>query len=139
MFVESIGRPEAETILEHLATSTAMMGVAQLRTLGGAMARVPVEATAFAHRRSRIMVNCAAVYERPDEIEVHGPWIERLATALKQDDDGAYVSFLGFDGEARIATPTPADVGPTQVKARRPDLRTCSGATRTSPAIEDAA
>src|SRR5215203_6624045 len=37
MFAESIGRPEAQSILEHLATSTAMMGVAQLRTLGGAM------------------------------------------------------------------------------------------------------
>ncbi len=95
MFVDTIGRPEAETILEHLATSTAMMGVAQLRTLGGAMARVPVEATAFAHRQSRIMVNFAAVYERPEEIEVHGPWVEGFASALKQDDDGAYVNFLG--------------------------------------------
>ena len=102
MFVDTIGRSEAETILEHLATSTAMMGVAQLRTLGGEMARVPVEATAFAHRQSRIMVNCAAVYERPEEVEVHGPWVEGFASALKQDDDGAYVNFLGFDGEARI-------------------------------------
>src|SRR6266540_4440565 len=52
MFVDHIGRAEAETILEHLETSTAMSGggpvgggVAQLRTLGGAMARVPVDAT----------------------------------------------------------------------------------------------
>ena len=102
MFADSIGRPEAETILEHLGTSTAMMGVAQLRTLGGAMARVPVEATAFAHRRSKIMVNVAAVYERPDEVAVHGPWIEAFAAALRQGDDGAYVNFLGHDGEARI-------------------------------------
>jgi FAD/FMN-containing dehydrogenase len=107
MFVDTIGRSEAETILEHLATSTAMMGVAQLRTLGGAMARVPVDATAFAHRQSRIMVNCAAVYERPDEIEVHGLWVEGFASALKQDDDGAYVNFLGLDGEARIRNAYP--------------------------------
>jgi hypothetical protein len=29
------------------------------------MARVPIEATAFAHRQSKIMVNVAAVYEAP--------------------------------------------------------------------------
>ena len=31
------------------------------------MARVPADATAFAHRRSRIMVNVAAFYEGPEE------------------------------------------------------------------------
>jgi FAD/FMN-containing dehydrogenase len=120
MFVDTIGRPEAETIVEHLGTSTAMMGVAQLRTLGGAMARVPVDATAFAHRQSKIMVNVAAIYERPDEIAVHGPWVEALAAALHQGDDGAYVNFLGDEGEARIHAAYP---GPTwdrlrQIKAR---------------------
>ena len=39
--------------------SDAPMRVAQLRVLGGAMARVPADATAFAHRTSRIMVNVA--------------------------------------------------------------------------------
>ncbi len=43
------------------------MAVTQLRVLGGAMARVPDEATAFAHRRRGIMVNVAAMYERPEE------------------------------------------------------------------------
>ena len=127
------GVPRRRRSLEHLATSTAMMGVAQLRTLGGAMARVPVDATAFAHRGSRIMVNCAAVYERPEEIEVHGPWVEGLASALKQEDDGAYVNFLGFDGEARSATPIPARPGTGCGKSRRATTRrTCSGVTRTS-------
>ena len=41
----------AEAILEHLETSTAQMGGVQLRVLGGAMARVPEDATAFGHRR----------------------------------------------------------------------------------------
>jgi FAD/FMN-containing dehydrogenase len=120
MFVDTIGRPEAETILEHLGTSTAMMGVAQLRTLGGAMARVPVDATAFAHRTNPIMVNVAALYERPDEIAVHGPWVAAFAAALDQGNDGAYVNFLADEGEERIRAAYP---GPTwdrlrQVKAR---------------------
>jgi FAD/FMN-containing dehydrogenase len=120
MFVDHIGRAEAETILEHLETSTAMMGVAQLRTLGGAMARVPVDATAFAHRTSPIMVNVAAIFERPDEIEVHGPWVEVFAGALHQSDDGAYVNFLGDEGEERIRAAYPGATWDrlTQIKAR---------------------
>jgi len=120
MFVDAIGRAEAETILEHLATSTAMMGVAQLRMLGGAMARVPADATAFAHRQSKIMVNVAAVYERPDEIAVHGPWVEAFAAALRQGDDGAYVNFLGDEGEARIRAAYPGSTWDRlrQIKAR---------------------
>jgi hypothetical protein len=53
----------AETILDHLQASDAPMRVAQLRVLGGAMARVPVEATAFAHRHSRILANPATFDE----------------------------------------------------------------------------
>ena len=120
MFVDTIGRPEAETILEHLGTSTAMMGVAQLRTLGGAMARVPADATAFAHRRSKIMVNVAALYERPEEVAVHGPWVEAFAAALHQVDDGAYVNFLADEGETRIRAAYPGSTWDRlrQIKAR---------------------
>jgi hypothetical protein len=55
----------AETILEHLETATAAMAGIQLRVLGGAMARVPDDATAFGHRGAKLMVNIAAMHERP--------------------------------------------------------------------------
>ena len=93
-----------------------MMGVAQLRVLGGAMARVPVDATAFAHRASRIMVNVAAFYERPEETRLHEAWVEDFAAALQQGDDGAYVNFLGDEGEARIRDAYP---GATWDRLRR--------------------
>ena len=66
------------------------------------MARVPAEATAFAHRSSRIMVNVAAVYERPDEAAVHEDWVTTFAAALRQGEGAAYVNFLGDEGEGRI-------------------------------------
>jgi FAD binding domain-containing protein/berberine-like enzyme len=110
MFIDSVDRRVAETIVEHLGASNAPMRVAQLRVLGGAFARVPVDATAFAHRRSRIMVNVAAVYERPDQVAIHEPWVIAFAAALRQGDDGAYVNFLNDDGAARIRSAYP---GPT--------------------------
>jgi FAD/FMN-containing dehydrogenase len=102
MFVETIDRSVAETIVEYLQASRAQMAAAQIRVLGGAMARVPADATAFAHRTSRIMVNVAALYERPDEAAVHELWLTDFAAAVRQGDGGAYVGFLGDEGEGRI-------------------------------------
>jgi hypothetical protein len=120
MFMDKIDLDVAKTILEHLQASTAMMKVVQLRVLGGAMARVPVDATAFAHRKSKIMVNIAALYQNPDEKPTHEAWVAEFAAAIKQRDEGAYVNFLGDEGEAGIRAAYP---GPTwdrlaEVKAR---------------------
>ncbi|HEX6033984.1 MAG TPA: FAD-binding oxidoreductase [Anaerolineales bacterium] len=107
MFVDKIDLPVAKTIVEHLQASTAMMKVAQLRVLGGAMARVPVDATAFAHRNSKIMVNLAALYQNPEEKATHEAWVADFASALLQNDQGAYVNFLGDEGEERIRAAYP--------------------------------
>jgi FAD/FMN-containing dehydrogenase len=120
MFVDRIEGDVAETIYEHLQASDAAMRVAQLRVLGGAMARVPVDATAFAHRRSRIMANLAAFYEGPEDRLVREAWIKDFAAALQQEDTGAYVNFVGDEGEARIRQAYPGDTWDrlTAVKAK---------------------
>jgi hypothetical protein len=78
------------------------MRVAQLRVLGGAMARVPADATAFAHRGSKIMVNLAAFYQGPDDQPIRQAWVNEFAATLQQGDQGAYVGFLGDEGEGRV-------------------------------------
>jgi FAD/FMN-containing dehydrogenase len=102
MFLDRVDRDVAETIVGYLQASDATIRVAQLRVLGGAMARVPVEATAFAHRRSRIMVNLAAFYDGPEDRAVREAWVRDWAAALQQEDSGAYVNFLGDEGQARV-------------------------------------
>jgi FAD/FMN-containing dehydrogenase len=116
MFVDSVGRDAAETILERIQASTAVMAVTQLRVLGGAVARVPADATAYAHRDSRIMVNVAALYQQPDERAAHEAWVHGLARELLQDDDGAYVGFLADEGEERVRAAYP---GPTWDRLRQ--------------------
>ena len=66
------------------------------------MAHVPAEATAFAHRNSRIMVNVAAFYEGPEDRAVREAWVTDFAGVLSQGEGGAYVGFLGEEGEARV-------------------------------------
>jgi FAD/FMN-containing dehydrogenase len=116
MFMDNVNRGAAETILERIQASTAVMAVTQLRVLGGAVARVPADATAYAHRDSRIMVNVAALYQQPDERPAHAAWVHGLAGELLQDDDGAYVSFLADEGEARVRAAYP---GPTWDRLRQ--------------------
>jgi FAD/FMN-containing dehydrogenase len=107
MFVDTIDRDVAETIIEYLRASDAMMRAAQIRVLGGAMARVSAEATAFAHRSSRIMVNVAAMYERPEEAAAHEKWATDFAAVLSRGVGGAYVNFLGEEGEGRVRAAYP--------------------------------
>jgi FAD/FMN-containing dehydrogenase len=104
LFLDAVDHPTAETIVERLRASTAPLAVAQLRVLGGAMARVPAGATAFAHRRRRIMAALGAVWEQPGEAEaaVHQAWVSGFAAALRQGDPGVYVNFLGDEGQARV-------------------------------------
>jgi FAD/FMN-containing dehydrogenase len=109
MFIDSVDEQSATSILEYLATSSAMMKVAQLRVLGGAMSRVPVGATAFAHRTSPILVNLAAVYGSPEEADIHETWVAGFASSLAGKDSGAYVGFLD-EGEGSIHRAYP---GPT--------------------------
>jgi FAD/FMN-containing dehydrogenase len=107
MLMDRIDRSVAQTIVERLQASDASLRVAQLRVLGGAMARVPADATAFAHRASRIMVNVAAFYDGPNDKPRRERWVSELVAALRQDDDGAYVNFLDNEGPERIRAAYP--------------------------------
>jgi FAD/FMN-containing dehydrogenase len=120
LFVDDIGLGVATTIMEFLHASDASMRVAQLRVLGGAMARVPADATAYAHRACRIMVNVAAFYEGPEDRPARDAWVSEFAAALGQDDDGAYVNFLGDEGQARVRAAYPGATWDrlTAIKAR---------------------
>jgi FAD/FMN-containing dehydrogenase len=102
LFIDTVDSGVAEKIVEHLRASTAPLAVAQIRVLGGAMARVSADATAFTHRERGIMVALGAVYERAEETAMHEEWVGKFAAALRQGDGGVYVNFLGDEGKARI-------------------------------------
>jgi len=101
VFVDSIDGHAAKTIFEYLSSSDAAMRVAQLRPLGGAAARVPADATAYAHRSRPMLVNVAAFYEGPEDRRVRAVWVDEFAKAVQPDDTGAYVGFLSDEGESR--------------------------------------
>jgi FAD/FMN-containing dehydrogenase len=107
LFTDSFEQRDAETILERIEGSTAATAVAQLRVLGGAMARVPADATAFAHRGRGILGNAAAMFTSLEELPVHRAWTVDLANELSRGDSSAYVGFLGDEGEERVRAAYP--------------------------------
>jgi FAD/FMN-containing dehydrogenase len=109
LLLEHVDRLTAETMMRHLEASDAAMRVAQIRVMGGAMARVPADATAFAHRRSPIMVNLAVFYEGEADKPGRQAWLDEFADAIRQGDHGAYVNFVGDEGEARVHAAYPGD------------------------------
>jgi hypothetical protein len=102
LFIDHVDRDEAQMMLGTLQASDASMRVAQLRVLGGAAARVPSDATAYAHRKQKIMVNVAAFYEGPDDYPRREKWVTDFAASLDQGVHGAYVNFLADEGPDRV-------------------------------------
>jgi FAD/FMN-containing dehydrogenase len=140
-FVDEVDRAATEMIVERLEASTAPMRVAQLRVLGGAMARVPNDATAFAHRDRRLMVNVGALFEESQDRAEHEAWAEGFSAALQRGGTGAYVNFLGDEGEARIHDAYP---GPTwdrlaRIKARYDPTNLFRLNQNVPPAVEEGA
>jgi FAD/FMN-containing dehydrogenase len=119
LFVDTVDREVAATIVAHLQASTAPIAVAQLRVLGGAMARVPADATAFAHRGRRVMAALGAVWERAEEAPTHQAWVADFAAALRQGDQGVYVNFLGDEGQERVREAYPGSTWERLVAVKR--------------------
>jgi FAD/FMN-containing dehydrogenase len=109
-FYDRIDRKAAETVMEHLQASDATLRAAQLRVLGGAIARVPVDATAYAHRTKRIMAVLVNFYDgTPEDRAKRRAWVNDFRDAMPKGD-GAYVNFVTDEGPARVHEAYP---GPT--------------------------
>jgi len=119
MFLDTIDTAVAGELLDRLRASTAQMTALQLRVLGGALARIPSGATAFAHRTRGAIANVAAIYATPDEAGVHEDWATDTVAALKQGDDGVYVNFLGDEGADRVRAAYPGDTWDRLVGVKR--------------------
>ena len=118
LFMDGVDSRAATAIVEQLQATTAPMAVAQLRVLGGAMARVPAEATAFAHRDRRVMAGVGCVYQDAGERPTHEAWADGFAAALR-GGPGVYVNFLSNEGPDRVREAYPGRTWDRLVEVKR--------------------
>jgi FAD/FMN-containing dehydrogenase len=109
MLADSFDEATAQVILDKLAASDASLRVAQLRVLGGAMARIPNEDTAFAHRDRKLMINVAAFYEGVEDLPRREDWVAELAGILSKGDERGYAGFLADEGQDRVRAAYPGE------------------------------
>lgn len=108
MFIKDIDQDMAAKALDWLGKIEAPIKAFQFRVLGGAVARVADDATAYAHRQNAIMCNLACFYETDAEKHERQKWVRDFAEALDQGDNAAYVNFLGPDEQGKLLEAYPA-------------------------------
>ena len=96
------------------------------RELGGAVARVPNEATAFAHRDKAFYIAADNAWEDDDPQPArHTAWTEDAWRALAPHTDGTYAGFLDDEGDApgarRLPTLGVLAAGRDQAPLRPPE------------------
>ena len=109
-FTDDIAATTVDAILEALSASDSPMRVTQIRPLGGAISAVAPDATAFAHRDRRWMVNVAAFYSSDEDRGGKEAWVRDLAGVVTGGDDAGYVGFLAEEGEERVRAAYPHGV-----------------------------
>jgi FAD/FMN-containing dehydrogenase len=108
VMLDALDDETIDTILTRVASPSSPAAISEVRVLGGAMARVPADATAFAHRDARILFAVITPFEDPAEAPIHEAWTQSYIEELAPKGTGVYSNFLGADGEARIREAYPA-------------------------------
>jgi len=92
-----------DKMIAAMPDGKAMMNVVQIRGLGGALAAVPVEATAFSDRDARYFTTVIAVWaDENEDATPHRDWIRSLYDQIKHEASGVYVNFLETETYERI-------------------------------------
>jgi FAD/FMN-containing dehydrogenase len=110
MFLDELDEHAESMVFDRVQARPSPMSAVQIRVLGGAMARFPADATAFAHRDRRLMVTFASGYQDPAQAAAHEAWVADSQATLRPVSRGVHVSFLGDEGVARVHEAYP---GPT--------------------------
>lgn len=107
-FIDKLDEQTAQIMLDHLHASPADLTIAEFRILGGAMARVPADATAFAHRSARVFMNFIIQFDNPDDRPFYDAWVAKASSAVVPGT-GVYINFVGKEGDARLHDAYPSE------------------------------
>jgi FAD/FMN-containing dehydrogenase len=102
-FMAELTDQAIDLLIEHANAMRSPLSQIHIHQLGGAMGRIAPEATAFHRRDAGFIYNLIGLWKDPSENEVHTQWAKRAFEALRPVSlGGAYVNFLGDDGQQRV-------------------------------------
>jgi FAD/FMN-containing dehydrogenase len=103
LFQREISDDCIDKMIAAMPAAKAMMNMVQIRGLGGALAAVPAEGTAFSDRDARYLTTVIAVWaDENEDATPHRDWIRSLYDQIKHEASGVYVNFLETETYERI-------------------------------------
>ena len=91
------------TLVEHVGRISSPLSQVILSRMGGAVARVPAEATAFPHRQARNLLWIVSAWHPGEDEEPHLQWAREISDAMKPHAaGGVYVNALGDEPADRV-------------------------------------
>jgi FAD/FMN-containing dehydrogenase len=110
MFTDYIDDEAIDALIAGMDRATSPFNIIQLRGFGGAMARVPIGDTAFAHRQRKYMVSILGLwFDTEDDGAAHYAWTYELWDQVKRIAQGVYVNFVADEGDGRIRDAYPPE------------------------------
>jgi len=103
-FLRGLPDDVIDDFVERAAPLPGAFSIVGIEPMGGAVARVPVGATAFPHRDAAFNLGIWAGWADPGDDERITTWAWDLHEAMApQDTGGVYVNYLDADEDARMA------------------------------------
>jgi FAD/FMN-containing dehydrogenase len=100
--VQSLGDDVLDIVLDHAERLVSDSSTVTVWQLGGAVARVGVDDTAFSGRRSAHIFNITGATHSADGFETEHDWVHAFSEALAPHQSGVYVNFLMDEGSDRV-------------------------------------
>ncbi len=92
-----------ETMVAFMEAAPSLQPMVFVERLGGAIGRVPAEATAFGHRDAEYDLVIASIWSGDAEQEAHVDWARSFWDAMQPySTDSVYVNYLSDEGEERV-------------------------------------
>jgi FAD/FMN-containing dehydrogenase len=108
-YLRPLNAEAADTIARFVQDMTSPLSIVLLTPMGGAVQRVPAEATAFGHRDAPLVLEILAKWSDPLEGAPHVAWADAFWSAMRPfSTGGVYVNFLGdedWSGVRQAYTP----------------------------------
>jgi Berberine and berberine like len=101
-YVPEVSDELVAVLLEKAAAMPGSHCEIHLGHMGGAVGRVGENDTAYSHRDAEFMFIGVAHWLEPSEEEAQLAWVRDLGKAVRPHSSGAYVNFLGDEGDERI-------------------------------------
>ena len=120
LFLDALDDATIDVIERRLTEADAPRAIVQLRVLGGAMARVPGDETAFGWRDQPVLLWLITPYQEIGRAAAIEAWTAAFRADLPADGAATYVNFMGAEDTdaVRGAYPAPAYARLRELKRR---------------------